>query len=128
MEIYFTHPFTWIGKYGYILYSIQDLKKKSSYITVVVMQSLFEDSLCLYFRVYLFLPVSERWLVLHRRSNFRFPHTQIIPTQRAKHLVSEKEQLNTVKHAKYLSSLEIQAFSGFKICPQSWYPFPSRDQ
>lgn len=63
------------------------------------------------------LPVSERWLVLHRRSNFRFHTHRSFPPD------SQTSSLwRNVKHCKIWEiyvSWEVHAFiGGFKICPK----------
>ena len=102
MEIYFTQPFTWIGKYGYILYSELKLLLYSWKVSLKVHCVFILESIMVHKYLDLFLPVSERWLVLHRRSNFRFhTHRSFPPESQTSSLWRTAKHCKI--HAKYLS-------------------------
>lgn len=107
MEIYFTQPFTWIGKYDYILYS--ESKRKAPILLLYSCKVSLKIH-CVFILVSsmvhkyldLFLPVSERWLVWHRRSKFRFhTHRSFPPESQTSSLWITAKHCKI--HAKYLS-------------------------
>lgn len=99
MEIYFTQPLTKTRKiWLLIIFRIEE----KNHFAFVYGKSLWRFTVpfrvcqsLLIITLICFLPVSERWLVLHRRSNFRFHTHRSFPPE------SQTSNLwRTVKHCK----------------------------